>query len=218
MAGPANTPGGTDSRQTAPSENIEAVLNEDRRFEPPAGFSSRAHIKSLAEYQALRVAAERDPVAFWSGIARAELDWHKPFRTAFDDSRAPYYSWFADGLLNVSYNCLDRHLAGSGEKTAILFEGEPGDVRRISYAELHRQVCRFANALKARGIGLGDRVVIYMPMVPAAVVAMLACTLIGAIHSVVFGGFASGSLRNRIEDASARAVVTADGGHRGGKI
>ncbi len=116
MADAAKTTGNTDSPQAAPSENIEAVLNEDRQFEPPAGFSSGAHVSSLAEYQALRVAAARDPVAFWSKIARAELDWHKPFATAFDDSRAPYYSWFADGLLNVSYNCLDRHLVGSGDK------------------------------------------------------------------------------------------------------
>ncbi len=218
MAGPGGTTGDMEGRQAAPDENIDSILTEDRRFQPPAGFSSGARVRSLAEYQALRDAADRDPVAFWAGLARAELHWHKPFTTAFDDSRAPYYTWFGGGLLNVSYNCLDRHLAGNAEKTAILFEGEPGDVRHISYAELHRQVCRFANALKARGIGLGDRVVIYMPMVPEAVVAMLACARIGAIHSVVFGGFSSGSLRNRIEDASARAVVTADGGHRGGKV
>ena len=214
----SDTTGKAGKPQTAATDNIDSILTEDRRFPPPASFSSEAQVKSLEAYQALREAAERDPVAFWASLAREEIQWRRPFTVAFDDSRAPYYSWFGGGLLNVSFNCLDRHLAGNAEKTAILFEGEPGDVRRISYAELHRQVCRFANALKARGIGLGDRVVIYMPMVPEAVVAMLACARIGAIHAVVFGGFSSGSLRNRIEDASARAVITADGGYRGGKI
>ncbi len=217
MAG-SDATGHAGTPQSATTENIDSILTEDRRFPPPADFSAAAHIRSLDDYRAMQQTARRDPVAFWSGLARSEIQWHRPFNIAFDDSRAPYYSWFGGGQLNVSYNCLDRHLADRADKTAILFEGEPGDVRRISYSELHREVCRFANALKARGIGLGDRVVIYMPMVPEAVVAMLACARIGAIHSVVFGGFSSGSLRNRIEDASARAVITADGGHRDGRI
>ncbi len=200
------------------TEKLDSVLTEERRFQPPAAFSASAHIKSLAEYQALRDAAARDPVSFWADVARRELSWHKPFSTALDESRAPYYAWFLGGSLNVSYNCIDRHLPDHADKTAILFEGEPGDIQHISYGELHRRVCRFANALQARGIGHGDRVVIYMPMVPEAVVAMQACARIGAIHSVVFGGFSSGSLHDRIEDAGARAVITADGGHRGGRV
>jgi acyl-coenzyme A synthetase/AMP-(fatty) acid ligase len=135
-----------------------------------------------------------------------------------DATQAPNFRWFVDGELNVSWNCLDVHLAERGHKTAILFEGEPGDQRRLTYRELHGEVCRFANAMKARGIGRGDRVVIYMPMVPEAVVAMQACARIGAIHSVVFGGFSAISLKERIEDAGARCLITADGGHRGGNV
>ena len=144
--------------------------------------------------------------------------WHAPFSVTLDESRAPNYRWFSDGHLNVSYNCLDVHLAERGHKTALIFEGEPGDVRRLSYQELHAEVCRLGNALRTRGVRRGDRVVIYMPLVPEAIVAMYACARIGAIHSVVFGGFSALSLKDRIEDAGARVLITADGGWRGGNV
>ena len=198
--------------------NIESILQEDRLFQPSEEFSSKARIQSRADLDALRKKAEEDHEGFWADLAREELDWHKPFETILDDSNAPHFKWFSDGEINVSYNCLDRNLATRGDKTAIIFEGEKGDVRHISYSELHQHVCRFANGLKSLGIGNGDRVVIYMPMVPEAAIAMQACARIGAIHSVVFGGFSAESLKDRIEDAGAKAVITADGGFRGGKI
>jgi acetyl-CoA synthetase len=166
----------------------------------------------------MRTSAAADNVGFWARLARKSLHWHKPFTVTLDESAAPNYRWFTDGLINASYNCLDVHLAQRGEQAAILFEGESGDLRRFSYRELHAEVCRLANSLKALGIGRGDRVVIYMPMVPEAVMAMQACARIGAVHSVVFGGFSQGSLRDRIEDAGARLVITADGGRRGGNV
>jgi acetyl-CoA synthetase len=161
--------------------------------------------------------AETDYVGFWADLARAEIDWHRPFAATLDESRAPNYRWFTDGLLNVSHNCLDLNLRDRSDKPAIVFEGEPGDVRTLTYAELHAEVCRFANALKALGAGRGDRVVIYMPLIPEAVIAMQACARIGAIHSVVFGGFSANAVKDRIEDAGAKLVVTADGGWRGGQ-
>ena len=201
----------------SPPKDISSVLVEQRSFPPPADFAAAARLKAedLAE---LHRRAAADPVGFWAELARAELAWRKLFTQTLDGSQAPNYRWFADGELNVSYNCLDVHLAEHGHRTAIVFEGEPGDVRRLTYRELHGEVCRFANALKARGIGRGDRVVIYMPLVPEAVVAMQACARIGAIHSVVFGGFSALSLKDRIEDAGARCVITADGGWRGGQV
>ncbi|MBU6377817.1 MAG: acetate--CoA ligase [Gammaproteobacteria bacterium] len=197
--------------------NIQSVLNESRVFPPPGTFTAAARLKP-ADLEALHRRAEADPVGFWADLARAEIAWRKLFSRTLDDDAAPNYRWFTDGELNVSYNCLDVHLAEYGHRTAIIFEGEPGDVRRLTYRELHAEVCRFANALKARGIRRGDRVVIYMPLVPEAVVAMQACARIGAIHSVVFGGFSALSLKDRIEDAGARCVITADGGRRGGHI
>lgn len=198
--------------------NIDSILTETRVFPPSPAFSARANIKSEAEYQRLREEATRDHKGFWGRAAREQLTWHKPFETVLDEREAPHYKWFSDGTLNVSVNCLDRHLETRGDQTAIIFEGEPGDVRRLTYRDLHREVSLFANALQAKGITKGDRVVIYMPMVPEAAIAMLACARIGAIHSVVFGGFSVESLKDRIEDAGAKAVVTADGGHRGGKV
>jgi acetyl-CoA synthetase len=198
-------------------ENIESVLHETRTFAPPAAFAGRAQLRA-AEVAALRQRAAADHVGFWAEQARALLHWHKPFTLTLDDSSAPNYRWFSDGELNVSWNCLDVHLAERGDKTAIIAEGESGDVRRWSYRDLHGAVCRLANGLKTLGIGRGDRVVIYMPMVPEAVVAMQACARIGAVHSVVFGGFSASSLRDRIEDAGARLVITADGGRRGGGV
>ncbi len=197
-------------------KNIKSVLLEERTFTPPPGFAAGARIKP-ADAETLRRRAREDHVGFWADLAAQELSWQKPFTKAFDDRDAPNYRWFSDGRLNASVNCLDVHLNERGQKTALIFEGEPGDVRRLSYRELHAEVCRFANALKAQGLGRGDRVIIYMPLVPEIVVAMHACNRIGAVHSVVFGGFSAPALRDRIEDTDARLVITADGGWRGGQ-
>jgi len=196
---------------------IESILNEQRSFPPPQEFIDSATIKA-ADLEALYAKAAADYQGYWGDLARETIQWQKPFNQVLDESSAPNYAWFRGGTLNVSYNCLDIHLESLGDKTAIIFEGEEGDTRSLSYAELTAEVCRFANALKASGIEAGDRIVIYMPMVPEAVIAMQACARIGAVHSVVFGGFSASSLRDRIEDAGARAVITADGGHRGGRI
>jgi acetyl-CoA synthetase len=198
-------------------KNLNSVLQEHRRFVPAPQFVAQAQLKA-DELQRLRQQAAADPQAFWAEHARRELIWHRPFTRVLDDSRAPNFEWFADGQLNVTYNCLDVHLAERGHKTALVFEGEPGDSRRLSYQELHAEVCRAANALRALGVRSGDRVVIYMPLVPEIIVAMFACARIGAVHSVVFGGFSALSLRERIEDAGARVLLTADGGHRAGNI
>jgi len=205
------------NESTTSSQTISSVLNEQRLFPPPRKFTEAARIKA-ADLAALQRRADADPVGYWADLARAEIAWRKLFTQTLDESAAPNYRWFADGELNVSWNCLDVHLAEHGHRTAIIFEGEPGDVCELSYRQLHAEVCRFANALKARGVRRGDRVVIYMPLVPEAVVAMQACARIGAIHSVVFGGFSALSLKDRIEDAGARCVITADGGRRGGNI
>ena len=198
-------------------KRIESVLQEARLFPPPSAFAAAAH-PNAQELKALHQAAARDHVGFWADQAREALTWQRPFTEVLDESQAPNYRWFADGQLNVSVNCLDVHLQERGDRTALIFEAEEGGIRAVSYRELHAEVCRFANALKAQGIGSGDRVVIYLPLVPEAIVAMQACARIGAIHSVVFGGFSALSLRDRIEDAGARLLITADGGRRGGHI
>jgi len=204
-----------EERQMA--ESLHSVLNETRSFDPPIQFSSRARVDA-SRLDELRRRAAADSVGFWADIARQALSWHKPFSTTLDDSLAPNYRWFPDGELNASYNCLDRHLETHSDKEAIRFEGERGDRQIYTYRQLHAEVCRTANALKALGVGRGDRVVIYMPMVPQAIIAMQACARIGAIHSVVFGGFSANALRDRIEDAGAKLVITADGGWRNGQI
>jgi acetyl-CoA synthetase len=196
---------------------INSVLTENRLFKPSAEFTAKARIKP-DDLAAMQKQADEDYEGFWAEQAKQHIDWHTPFTKTLDDSDAPHFRWFTDGSMNVSYNCIDRHLASSADKTAIIFEGEPGDTRHISYQQLHDEVCQFANALKAKGIKKGDRVVIYMPMVPEAVIAMQACARIGAIHSVVFGGFSAESLRDRIDDAKAVMLITADGGTRGGKV
>jgi acetyl-CoA synthetase len=203
------------ARDSAAADNIRSVLLEERSFAPPRSFTARARIKP-ADAAALRKRAAEDHVGFWADLAAQELTWHVPFKVTLDDSHAPNYRWFSDGELNASFNCLDVHLNERGHKTAVIFEGEPGDVRRLSYHELHAEVCRFANALKALGVERGDRVIIYMPLVPEILVAMHACNRIGAVHSVVFGGFSSMALKDRIEDTGAKLVITADGGWRGG--
>ena len=197
-------------------KTIESLLDEQRVFEPPAAFASKAWIKSQAEYDAIRKRAAEDMEGFWAEIA-SELHWFEPWQQVLE-WKPPFAEWFVGGRTNLSYNCLDRHLdTQRRDKTAILWEGEPGDKRSLSYAELHGEVCRFAGALKRLGVGEGDRVALYMPMIPELAIAMLACARIGAIHSVVFGGFSADALRDRIQDAAARLVVTADGGWRRGK-
>jgi acetyl-CoA synthetase len=198
------------------NKNIKSSLHEERSFPPPPAFTARARIKP-ADLESLHKQARADHAGFWAQLAARELHWHKPFTIKLDERDAPNYRWFSDGELNASHNCLDVHLAERADKIAVIFEGEPGDVRRLSYRELHAEVCRFANVLKAQGIGRGDRIIIYMPLVPEILIAMHACNRIGAIHSVVFGGFSAPALRDRIEDTEARLVITADGGWRGGQ-
>ena len=195
---------------------IKSVSREARRFPPSAAFTARAAVKDEAAWERLYRRSIDDPEGFWGETARAELAWTKPFSKVLD-WKPPYARWFADGELNLSANCLDRHLATRGEQIAILFEGEPGDERKLTYRELHREVCKFANVMRGLGVKAGDRVAIYMPMIPEAAIAMLACTRIGAPHTVVFGGFSAESLRDRINDCGAKLCITADGGWRRGK-
>src|SRR6185369_12228061 len=177
-------------------QNIKSVLVEERRFPPAPEFTAKARLKA-ADLAALKAEAANNYKGFWARQAQDELRWHKPFSVTLDESRAPNYRWFVDGELNVSWNCLDVHLEERGHKTALTFVGEPGDVRHVSYRELHADVCRFANGLRAMGVKSGDRLVIYMPLTVEAIVAMQACARIGAIHSVVFGGFSAMSLKDR---------------------
>ena len=199
------------------SNSIDSVLNETRIFNPSDDFVKQANVSGMAAYKALVQAAEKDYEGYWAKLAREFIEWKKPFTKILNERNAPFFKWFEDGQLNVSYNCLDRHLATQADKTALIFEADDGKVSKVSYRELHGRVCQFANGLKSRGIKKGDRVVIYMPMSVEAIVAMQACARIGAIHSVVFGGFSSKSLQERIIDAKAVAVITADGQMRGGK-
>jgi acetyl-CoA synthetase len=193
-------------------------LQEHRIFAPPASFSANAAVSGMPAYEALCAEAARDYEGFWARLARENLEWHKAFSTVLDESNAPFYKWFEDGQLNVSYNCLDRNLQnGNADKTAIIFEADDGKVTTASYRQLHEKVCKFANGLKSLGIKKGDRVVIYMSMSVEGVAAMQACARIGATHSVVFGGFSAKSLQERIIDAGAVAVITADEQLRGGK-
>jgi acetyl-CoA synthetase len=195
--------------------NIESTLNEQRVFPPPAEFAARARIGSMEEYERLRKEASDAPESFWARMAE-ELHWFKRWDTVLEWD-APHAAWFVGGLTNLSYNCLDRHLATERRtKIALLWEGEPGDERAFTYEELHREVCRFANVLKRLGVAKGDRVALYMPLLPELAIAMLACARIGATHSVVFGGFSAEALKDRINDAGCKAVVTADGGYRRG--
>ncbi|MEC9375631.1 MAG: acetate--CoA ligase [Pseudomonadota bacterium] len=198
-------------------QNIESILVEERSFQPPESFSNKARLKR-DELDALYIKADEDYEEYWASLAREELQWDKPFIEILDDKDAPNFKWFSDGLINVSKNCLDVHLNQHGDKPAIIFEGEQGDRLTYTYNELTLRVAEFANGLKSKGVKTGDRVVIYMPMVPEAVIAMQACARIGAVHSVVFGGFSANALRDRIIDAGAKMLITADGGYRGGQI
>jgi acetyl-CoA synthetase len=198
--------------------DIESLKQESRIFEPPADMVKNAAISGMDAYRALCDEAERDYEGFWARLARENIAWQTPFTKTLDESEAPFYKWFSDGKLNVSYNCLDRNLEnGNADKTAIIFEADGGEVTRLTYRELHGRVCLFANGLKSLGVAKGDRVVIYMPMSVEGVIAMQACARIGATHSVVFGGFSAKSLQERIIDAGAVALVTSDEQVRGGK-
>jgi acetyl-CoA synthetase len=199
------------------ASTIESVLQETRVFPPSEAIVKQANISGMAAYQAMCREAERDLEGFWAKHARAELQWAKPFTKILDESNAPFYKWFHDGELNASANCLDKHLKTQPDKVAIIFEADDGQVTKVTYKQLYQRVCRFANALKKRGIKMGDRVLIYMPMSIEATVAMQACARIGATHSVVFGGFSAKSVQERIVDAGAVALITADGQMRGGK-
>lgn len=200
----------------SPDATIESILKETRLFQPPQEFIQRARIDAQ-EYARLQEWAERDPDGFWAEQARI-LDWFTPWSQVLDWSQAPHARWFVGGQLNAAYNCLDRHLATRGDQIALLWEGEPGDSRSLTYRQLHAEVCRLANVLKKLGIRAGDRVTIYMPLVPEVVIAMLACARIGATHSVVFGGFSAEAVADRNNDAGSRLIITADGGWRRGKI
>lgn len=193
---------------------IESILQEKRLFPPSAEFSQKAQIKSLEEYQQLYDKAKADPQKFWADLAETELHWFQKWDTVLD-WQPPFAKWFVGGKINISYNCLDRHLTTwRRNKAALIWEGEPGDSRTLTYGQLHREVCQFANVLKQLGVQKGDRVGIYMPMIPEAAIAMLACARIGAVHSVVFGGFSAEALRDRLIDGQAKLVITADGGWR----
>ena len=197
--------------------NIESLQHEGRVFPPPADFAAKAHIKSMEELEALRAEASADPEKFWARQAESELHWfHKWDRVL--KWEPPHAQWFVGGKLNISYNCLDRHLeTWRRNKAALIWEGEPGDQRTLTYQQLHTEVCRFSNVLKKLGVKKGDRVALYMPLIPELAISMLACARIGATHSVIFGGFSSAALIDRINDAQCNLVVTADGGWRRGK-
>jgi acetyl-CoA synthetase len=201
----------------AASANITSVLKESRKFPPPADFAAQAHIKSLAEYERVWQQARSDPEGFWAEKAK-ELHWFKRWDKVLVWNE-PHAQWFAGGKINATYNCLDRHVQGGrANKAAIIWEGEPGDSRVLRYQDLHREVCKFANVLKGQGIKAGDRVTVYMPMIPELAIAMLACARIGATHSVVFGGFSAEAVAERNNDAQATLLITADGGWRRGKV
>jgi acetyl-CoA synthetase len=198
----------------ASNPTIESILNEKRLFQPPAELAAQAKFKSFSDYEQLYAKAKADPAAFWAELAQQELHWFKPWDRVLD-WQPPFAKWFEGGKINISYNCLDRHLTTwRKNKAALIWEGEPGDSRTLTYAQLHREVCQMANVLKDLGVQKGDRVGIYMPMIPEAAIAMLACARIGAPHSVVFGGFSAEALRDRLVDAQAKVVITADGGFR----
>jgi acetyl-CoA synthetase len=206
------------------STSFDSILNEERVFPPPKGFARNAHLKSLAQYRKLYRESIQSPEKFWSRQAKAELVWFKRWTRTLKWEE-PYAKWFIGGQLNVSYNCLDRHLGTArANKAALIWEGEPaapgkpGEERTLTYKQLHHEVCKFANVLKRNGIKPGDRVLIYLPMVPEAAISMLACARIGAVHSVVFGGFSAQSVADRIQDSQAKLVITADGGFRRGAV
>src|SRR3954447_13746116 len=204
--------------------NITSFSHEERVFNPPKAFSAKAHVKSMAEYRKLYNESIKSPEKFWAREAKNELVWFSPWKKVLQ-WKVPNAKWFVGGKLNVSTNCLDKWLGTpTANKAALIWEGEPatpgkpGEERTYTYKQLHREVCRFANVLKRNGIKKGDRVIIYLPMIAEAAIAMLACTRIGAIHSVVFGGFSAQSVADRIFDCQAKMVITSDGGYRRGTV
>src|SRR5437762_9227903 len=204
-----------DATPLSPQVNIDSILQETRSFPPPPEFAAQAHIKSLQEYERLYAEAESDPEKFWASIAR-ELHWFKTWDKVLEWN-PPWAKWFVAGQINLSYNCLDRHVqTWRKNKAAIIWESEPGEIRTLTYQQLHSEVQRFGNVLKSLRVSKGDRVAIYMGMVPELPIAMLACARIGAVHSVVFGGFSANALVDRITDAQAVAVITQDGAFRRG--
>jgi acetyl-CoA synthetase len=197
----------------SPADNFLSLQKAGRKFNPPAGFQEQANLSRQSEYDRLYAESIKSPDKFWGRQAKEHLVWRKPFKQVLD-WKPPHAKWFTGGKLNVAENCLDRHLGTAREnKAAIIFEGEPGDVRTITYKQLHFHVCRMAHILENRGIKAGDRVIIYMPMIPEAAIAMLACARIGAVHSVIFGGFSAESIKDRVHDCGAKLVITADGGY-----
>jgi acetyl-CoA synthetase len=199
----------------AVNQDIDSTLREDRVFPPPEEFSARAHIKSLEEYEALYKQSIADPEKFWAGVAR-ELHWFKPWDKVLEWD-LPWARWFVGGKMNLSYNCVDRHALGERRnKTALIWEGEPGEIRRLTYTELHAEVQKFANALKSLGIRKGDRVAVYMGMTPELAIALLACARIGVVHSVIFGGFAANAIADRVADSECVAIITQDTSYRRG--
>src|SRR5213596_1046858 len=198
-------------------DNIESHLVEKRIFKSPGDFAKNARIKSLSQYRRMYRQSIKQPAKFWTREAN-ELVWRTRWKKVLE-WKAPFAKWFVGGKLNISGNCLDRHLSGPRRnKAAILWEGEPGDKRTLTYQQVHHEVCRFANVLKRNKIKKGDRIIIYLPAIPETAIAMLACARIGAVHSVVFGGFSSDSIRDRITDSGAIALITADGAYRRGGI
>ncbi|MGI8549426.1 MAG: AMP-binding protein, partial [Dehalococcoidia bacterium] len=197
------------------TEGITSVLHEGRVFPPPPEFVKKAHVQGMEGYQRLAQEAHDDPEAYW-GKAASLIHWFQKWDRVLDWDNPPFAKWYVGGKTNISYNCLDRHLETRGDKPAIIWEGEPGEQRTFTYRELYAEVCKFANVLKGLGINQGDRVGIYMPMIPETAIAMLACTRIGAVHSVIFGGFAAEAVRDRMTDAEAKLIITTDGGYRRG--
>ncbi len=195
----------------------DTPVAENRLFEPTADFASKAHVPSLEAYKELHARSLADPEKFWGEIA-SELTWLKPWDKVLDESEAPFYKWFTGGQTNITLNCIDRHIqAGNGDRVAIYWEGEPGDSKVLTYQDVHDEVCRFANTLKKLGLDKGDSIAIYLPMIPELAIATLACARIGAVHSVIFAGFSAESIKDRVLDASSKAVITADGTYRRGK-
>ncbi len=198
--------------------SMESVSHENRKFNPHPDFAAQAHIGSDAAYRELYAKSIADPAAFWAEAA-GDLDWFKPWDQVLDESEAPFYQWFTGARTNLCHNCVDRHLLGPNRnKAALIWEGEPGDARVLTYQDVHREVCKFANGLKQIGISKGDRVAIYLPMIPELTLAVLACARIGAVHTVIFAGFSADSIRDRVNDCDAKCVITADGGWRRGRV
>src|SRR5580698_4575585 len=206
------------SVESKPNENFESLMREDRVFPPPAEFAAKARIGSEAEYERMYQQSIEDPEGFWAEAA-AELEWFTPWTKVLEGS-GPHAKWFTGGKLNLSHNCVDRHAKGAlKDKVALLWEGEPGDVRKLTYAELHVEVQKFANVLKSIGVKKGDRVAVYMGMSPELAIALLACARIGAVHSVIFGGFAAHAIADRVNDSDCQVIVTQDISYRrGGEV